>query len=171
MAKNKQAASVQNRPIYSRISYLYQAASYLSTTRQDGNQSSEESTQSTSCSDDQNSHSPMAMTKQAMSRRLLSDLRASSHKSQIRLAPSMKHTICKYCDTLLVEGDTSTSTVENQSKGGKKPWADVLVVKCNTCGGLKRFPVQAARQKRRPARETAAKQKAEETSDVTAKDG
>ncbi|RYP05947.1 hypothetical protein DL765_009671 [Monosporascus sp. GIB2] len=74
----------------------------------------------------------------------------------------MKHTICKYCDTLLVEGDTSTSFVENQSKGGKKPWADVLVVKCNTCGGLKRFPVQAPRQKRRPIREAESKKKAED---------
>ena len=171
MAKNKQAASVQNRPIYSRISYLYQAASYLSTTRQDGNQSPEESTENSSSRDGRNAQSPIAITKQAMSRRLLSDLRASSHKSQIRLTPSMKHTICKYCDTLLIEGDTSTSTVENQSKGGKKPWADVLVVKCDTCGGLKRFPVQAPRQKRRPARETAAKQKSEEASGATAQGG
>ncbi|RYP86163.1 hypothetical protein DL769_000775 [Monosporascus sp. CRB-8-3] len=80
----------------------------------------------------------------------------------------MKHTICKYCDTLLVEGHTSTSFVENQSKGGKKPWADVLVVKCNTCGGLKRFPVQAPRQKRRPIREAESKKKAEDDDDAAA---
>lgn len=64
----------------------------------------------------------------------------------------MKHSICKYCDSLLIEGETSSSVVENKSKGGQKPWADVLVVKCHTCEGVKRFPAQAPRQKRRPMR-------------------
>ena len=168
MAKNKPATSVQNRPIYSRISYLYQAASYLSSTRHQENQPTGQNEESSRSKGGENSESAIAATKQAMSRRLLADLRASSHKSLIRLSPGMKHTICKYCDTLLIEGDTSTSAVENQSKGGKKPWADVLVVKCNTCGGLKRFPVQAPRQKRRPVRQAESKKKAE---DVTAVPG
>jgi len=39
-----------------------------------------------------------------------------------------------------VPGTTCTHRVENKSKGGKKKWADVLVVECQ-CGMVKRFPV------------------------------
>ena len=80
---------------------------------------------------------------------LLSHVRAVSMKSQIRLLPTMKHTICKRCDILLVPGSTSTRRMENKSRGGKKRWADVLVVSCNLCGTSKRFPVGAKRQHRR----------------------
>jgi ribonuclease P protein subunit RPR2 len=142
MAKAKKPArTVENRPIYSRISYLYQAAAYLAAAGED----------------QQKPNSPLDAKncpQQAMSRRLVTDMRSTSLKTQIRLAPALKHTICKFCDTLLVGGDTCTSVVENQSKGAKKPWADVLVLTCQTCGGLKRFPLNAARQKRRPLRES-----------------
>ncbi|KAI5925777.1 Rpr2-domain-containing protein [Camillea tinctor] len=156
MAKTKPpGGSVPNRPLYSRISFLYQAATYLGTrddqhastpTTQDAKNQGTESEEKHDGFD--NSH-----VQQALSRRFLTDLRATSLKSQIRLSPAMKHTICKFCDSLLIEGETSSCTTENRSKGGRKPWADVLVVKCNTCGGVRRYPVQAARPKRRPARE------------------
>ena len=146
----KQPGSVPNKAIYSRLSYLYQAAAYLQSqglsqvTRQDqpsphaetGNQPQE----------------PRGDIHSITSRRLLSDLRAASLKTQIRLDPSVKRTVCKYCDTLLVEGASCRSFVENKSKGGRKPWADVLVMKCGTCGGEKRFPVSKERQRRRPFR-------------------
>ncbi|KAI4602177.1 hypothetical protein KJ359_009414 [Pestalotiopsis sp. 9143b] len=160
MAKPKQQGAVANRPLYSRISYLYQAAAYLSST------ASNETSKTPELAHDDGSTSqpelPASMAKplehkvkQSMSRHLLSDMRATSLKSQIRLSPAMKQTICKYCDTLLIDGETSTSVIENTSKGSKKPWADVLVMSCKTCGGLKRFPVNATRPKRRPAREQA----------------
>jgi ribonuclease P protein subunit RPR2 len=61
----------------------------------------------------------------------------------------MKHSICKNCDTMLTDGSTCSIEVENKSKGGKKPWADVLVRKCNTCGFTRRYPMAAKRQKRK----------------------
>ncbi|ETS78493.1 hypothetical protein PFICI_10555 [Pestalotiopsis fici W106-1] len=162
MAKPKQQGNVANRPLYSRISYLYQAAAYLSTTAT--NESSETS--------DLTPHVdvlPQAelaaasekrpleqQVKQSVARHLLTDMRSTSLKTQIRLSPAIKRTICKYCDTLLIDGQTCTSVIENTSKGSKKPWADVLVITCNICGGLKRFPVNAARQKRRPVRQEVA---------------
>ena len=82
----------------------------------------------------------------------ITDMRAITLKMQIRQSPALKRTICKYCDTLLVEGRTSVSSIENHSKGGRKPWADVLVIKCKTCGNSKRYPVDAARQKRKSLR-------------------
>lgn len=160
MAKPKQQGAVANRPLYSRISYLYQAAAYLSSTASNETSKTPESAHDDGLPTQAGLPASMAnpleqKAKQSMSRHLLSDMRATSLKSQIRLSPAMKQTICKYCDTLLIDGETSTSVIENTSKGSKKPWADVLVMTCKTCGGLKRFPVNATRPKRRPAREQA----------------
>ncbi|KAI1140857.1 Rpr2-domain-containing protein [Hypoxylon sp. FL0543] len=164
MGKSKGPGSVPNRPVYSRISYLYQAAAYLASqpelkesaivthAPEGAGQGASKECEQTTCTH----HS-----KHALSRRLITDLRSSSLKSQIRLSPTMKHTICKFCDSLLIDGETSSSIVENKSKGGKKPWADVLVVTCHACGGVKRFPVQAPRQMRRLIREKELKEKLE----------
>ncbi|OAA62503.1 RNAse P, Rpr2/Rpp21 subunit [Niveomyces insectorum RCEF 264] len=89
---------------------------------------------------------------QGMARRLLTQMRAVARKTNMRLRPDVKHRVCKYCDTLLVEGATCVSTVENPSRNGRKPWADVLVVACRTCGRARRYPVTAPRQPRRPHR-------------------
>lgn len=86
------------------------------------------------------------------SRHLISQLRSVSLKGQIRLSQAMKHSICKRCDSLLVPGSTSSTRVENKSRGGKKPWADVLIVTCHSCSAVKRFPVGGKRQRRRPLR-------------------
>lgn len=87
-----------------------------------------------------------------ISRRLLSHLRGVSLKGQIRLAPAMKHSICKACDALLVTGSTSTSRVENKSRNGRKPWADILVINCSACGTPKRFPLNTKRQSKKSDR-------------------
>lgn len=156
----KQSGSVPNRAIYSRLSYLYQAAAYL---QSQGLQSQGPPTAVEQAQPQNENHSeppneqgkrpgPQGDIHAITSRLLLSDLRAASLKTQIRLDPSIKRTVCKYCDTLLVEGASCRSSIENRSKGGRKPWADVLVMRCGTCGGEKRFPVSAARQKRRPFR-------------------
>ncbi|KAI0384432.1 Rpr2-domain-containing protein [Hypomontagnella monticulosa] len=162
MGKPKGPGSIPNRPIYSRISYLYQAAAYLANQPElkgpsPDTQISKATEEGNTSQHVQTSHSDDA--RYALSRRFITDLRSASLKSQIRLSPAMKQTICKFCDSLLIEGETSSSTVENPSKGGKKPWADVLVITCHTCGGMKRFPVQASRQKRRPIREKESKEK------------
>lgn len=162
MAKHKPAVRIQNKPIYSRMSYLYQAAAFLaqleSSSLEGANQGMGESgAQGQEQNKKQSSSSDKGKSKDSvngiMARRLLSDLRAVSLKTQIRIDPSIKRTVCKFCDSALVEGQSCTSVVENKSKNGKKPWADILVLKCGTCGHEKRFPVSAPRQKRRPFRE------------------
>lgn len=86
------------------------------------------------------------------SRHLLSHLRSVSLKSQIRLSPAMKRSICKRCDAILIAGRTSSSCMENKSRNRNKPWADVLVVTCNSCATAKRYPVGAKRQSRKGQR-------------------
>ncbi|ROW10289.1 hypothetical protein VMCG_01903 [Cytospora schulzeri] len=167
MAKKK-APAIQQRAMYSRMSFLYQAATCMAIIDA-GNSESAKSTQTTPpAAADSDAHmedghkddykvginhdgNPPPTT-QALSRKLLTDLRSVTLKTQIRMNSDIKRTICKYCDTLLVEGQTCTSTVENQSKGGRKPWADLLTIKCHTCSQTRRYPVNAPRQKRRPLR-------------------
>lgn len=85
---------------------------------------------------------------------LSAHLRAVAQKAQIRLSHEIKHAICKACGSPLIDGETCISTTENLSKGGRKPWANVLVVKCLACGACKRYPVGAKKQKRKSLRAT-----------------
>lgn len=97
-------------------------------------------------------HNGWASNDFALSRQLLANLRAVSLRSQIKLPPAVKHTMCKRCNVLLIPGSTFTSYIENKSSGGRKPWADVLVTTCTACGTSKRFPVGAKRQVRKESR-------------------
>lgn len=80
-------------------------------------------------------------------------LRSVAQKAQIRLSQDVKHAICKICCSPLIEGETCLRSTENLSKGGRKPWAEVLVLKCCACGACKRFPIGAKKQKRKSLRE------------------
>ena len=174
----KPSVGVPNKHLYSRMSYLYQAASYLSAPHIHKVPPSD--AQPSAGVAGEHSHEPVSVPRRPstkgefaasnsgpghdestsltslnmpLSRRLLSNLRAISRKGQIRLSPGIKRSICKRCETLLIPGSTSTHRVDNQSRGGKKPWADVLVVRCIACGTEKRFPVGAKRQLGRKLRE------------------
>ncbi|EQB56286.1 RNAse P Rpr2/Rpp21/SNM1 subunit domain-containing protein [Colletotrichum gloeosporioides Cg-14] len=150
MAKAK-SESLSNRPQYTRVSYLHQAACYLATVQP--TTSNSKPTAAKPHDDAQPPQDKHATTNETLARRFISDIRAVSLKAQIRPSSAVKQMMCKYCDALLVEGKTCVTTVENPSKGGKKPWADVMVTRCKSCGYAKRYPVNAPRQKRRPFRE------------------
>ena len=183
--KAKAQKGLAQKHVHSRISYLYQAATYLTNVAdqshartsftKDGVIKESKPSAELQCavaapkaaSDNALPILPIEHEKRmpkidpkaesvvkdsALSRQLVVHLRAISLKSQIRLSPAMKHTICKRCDSLLVPGSTSTSYLENNSRRGRKPWADILVTTCTACGAAKRFPVGAKRQGRRESR-------------------
>lgn len=159
MGKAK-ATGVQNRHIYTRASYLYQAGAYLASRVPDSHHaSSQPRPSSPEGRETEAGDATIAAVDrqhraiQNTSRQVISDMRAVSLKVLIRQTSAIKKTICKFCDTLLVEGKTCRSVVENFSRGGRKPWADVLAIECKTCGRVKRFPVSASKQKRRPLRD------------------
>jgi ribonuclease P protein subunit RPR2 len=171
MAKIKEpkgSLKVTNPAMHSRVSYLYQAAAYLEFRKHDSGVLVASSAESplkasssalTSSSEGESIDHPrnaLIPSSHALSRKLLTDLRAVSLKAQLRLSPAMKNCICKKCNIMLVEGSTSATVIENKSKDGKKPWADVLVRKCISCGLEKRFPVGMESQPRRPKRQAKA---------------
>ncbi len=152
--KAQKDAKVPNKHLHSRISYLYQAANYL-TRVSESTLAVQHAGDNTEVKNDQSVQQKATkpfVEASSLSRHLNSHLRAISLRSQIRLTPVFKNTICKRCDTVLIPESTSISRLENKSRGGKKPWADVLVVACKACGHVKRYPVGAKRQRSRTER-------------------
>lgn len=158
MAKAK--PSVPNRHIYSRASYMYQAAHYLATAPRTSSNEPSTSHEHSAANDvqQQQQQQQQMQTKAALnlSRQLISDMKSVTLKTLIRQSPAMKRSVCRFCSTVQIEGETCHSWVQNASKGGSKPWADVLVIRCSTCQNVKRYPVDCPRQKRRHLRGDAA---------------
>jgi len=180
MAKGKSTTGVPNRHLHARISYLQQAATYLTAqarTAKEAKLSSEQMTlqsivQRTRTHDDiaesdqRFDSAGLGIMAATMPRapsislpqsgglplHLASHLKQIALKSQIHLHTNVKHTICRTCCTVLVDGETCTKRMENLSLGGMKPHADVLVMECTVCSAAKRFPVSAERQKRKGQR-------------------
>lgn len=180
MAKDKTKTGVPNKHLHARISYLLQAATCLAAGQlgaspaasvgapgkaipQAGTTYHPASTSFLALLHESESKDPS----EAASRETLDfhtpsfgclPLHLSSHlvqvarKSTIRLHPSIKHSICKRCNTPLIEGQTCTKAMENSSKEGRKPCADMLVLECQSCGATKRWPIGAKRQERKTKR-------------------
>ena len=179
-AKSKKG--IAQKHLHSRISYLYQAATYLAQVadqprartsyandaiEKQSNPSGEiqyavatleAASDSTSSIETERRISKFGCDDDRISkdfvhsRQLVTHLRAVSLRGPIRLSPAVKHRMCKHCDILLITGSTSTSYIENKSRGGRKAWADVLVTTCTACGTSKRIPVGAKRPLRRHSR-------------------
>ncbi|MCJ1240063.1 hypothetical protein MMC14_008063 [Varicellaria rhodocarpa] len=87
-----------------------------------------------------------SLTRSVMACRLSSHLRTVAMKGQVHLSPTMKQSICKRCQSILIPGLTMSSHIENRSKNGQKPWADIQVKTCYSCGTTQRSPTRMRRQ-------------------------
>ncbi|KAK3652063.1 hypothetical protein LTR22_011852 [Elasticomyces elasticus] len=186
MGKEKTKTGIPNKHIHARISYLQQAATYLTVQRERLNDAGliadrtsivakNEAQQLLQSLDDEHpTTDPNEVTSIDKATKkneewkheavidlprsgglplyLASHLGQIARKTQTRLHPKIKHSICRTCNAVLVIGETCTKRVENDSRGDRKPHADVLVVQCTVCGAAKRFPVGAKRPKRKAAR-------------------
>lgn len=161
---DKGAAGGAYSHIRARMAYLHKAAVYLHS-RQKPEKST--TTQSTDINDDNDVEKdkelqkPRPKIQAIMSRQYITQMRSIAQKTQQRLSQETKRGFCKRCDLLLVSGETCTEEIQNESKGRRKPWADVLVVRCKACETVKRFPQNrkrsaklAVRKKERSTAET-----------------
>ncbi|EEQ30232.1 RNAse P Rpr2/Rpp21 subunit domain-containing protein [Microsporum canis CBS 113480] len=136
--------------LHARIAYLYKATNYLqsaTSTKRNEDDSQSQRTNDTSSISKQNASKesqPRPSDKKklfsSIARQYGAQLRSVSLKSQLRLNCDIKRSICKRCDSLLRLGLTCSETIENKSRGKKKPWADTQVIICGFCGTRKRFP-------------------------------
>jgi ribonuclease P protein subunit RPR2 len=140
-AKSKKAGNgPHQKHLRSRIAYLAQAARHLATATPSPPKYSAQGDLEAKAGTSQGSVKS-SQTAYTHSRHLLSHLRTVSQKAQIRLSPDLKHSFCRRCDSLLIGGVTSDETIANASRNKRKPWADVLVRTCQTCGATTRFPL------------------------------
>ncbi|OJJ43080.1 hypothetical protein ASPZODRAFT_19778 [Penicilliopsis zonata CBS 506.65] len=164
------------RHIRARLEYLHKAAAYLqgaavspnlpttesSSNEQEGNQTLQASP-STNLQPSQTNALNRKIAKSPLvhlSQQYISHMRGVSLKTQLRLPIPVKRSFCKRCGMILTSGVNSVQELRNESKNSKKPWANVLVIRCMTCGTEKRFPQTPNRGKklseRRKEKDTAA---------------
>ena len=147
----KGSSGVAQSHLRARMSFLYNAAVFLQSAAAE-NATAAESTSSPTLHTSAQASTTSPRTSlpgvSHISRQYAAQLRAVSHKTQLRLSQSDKRSLCKRCETLLVPGASCSEEIENKSRGGKKPWAAVRVVKCWTCGTAKRFPQSRKRSMR-----------------------
>lgn len=177
-SKDKGPKGVPNKHLHARVSFLHQAATYLNiqtrptsdgqataelrrrdelpgiyrigSNRQPGTEAKQANEASSGC---ENSVSTFTIpTTGGLPSHLTSQLRQVARKSQLRLHSSIKRNTCNVCSAVLTEGLTCKKYIENLSRGGNKPHADILVVECASCGSKKRFPAGANRQQRKGLR-------------------
>ena len=191
MAKDKSKDGMKNKHLHARISFLHRAATYLTghqnlslqafqTDRDDkeDKESIDEPAADTLVQATTNAsgsglskHKVISVQKSSsggLPLHLSSHLSQVARKAQIRLAPGVKHSICKRCGTIQIEGETCKKSTENLSKGREKRHADVLVQECKVCGAKKRWPVGAKKQRKKSERKMS---KADETDQLQANSG
>lgn len=138
MAKEKKSksTSLPQKHVHLRLAFLRQAASHLADRERDD-------IRRDLVMDEDQSQTPAVSTKtdNAQPRHIINQMKGVSRKAVVRLHRDTKRSICKRCDEVLIEGMTAVKRTENKSANRARPWADVHIIECKTCGALKRFPV------------------------------
>ncbi|KAL4956273.1 RNAse P Rpr2/Rpp21/SNM1 subunit domain-containing protein [Aspergillus filifer] len=139
-----------NRHVRARINYLHKAAEYLqaATTGAVAKTQDDEDEVMTDSHDLSAAATKRTKSSSRLSRMCVSQMRGVSQKSQLRLPIEQKRSFCKCCETFLVLGKNCTQEIRNPSRGGKKPWAEIRVIRCNVCGTEKRFPQTVKRSRK-----------------------
>jgi len=161
------AKRVVNKHLHARVAYLDRISKYMalqqqsappSQAKQDGSEDTAVPASASASPDgghersENSAQSDVPPVQQGLPYLFASHLRAVSLKSQISLSQDMKHSYCKVCNCPLITGQTAKTYMENRSKGGRKPQADVRVISCLKCHAEKRFPVGARRQTKKSER-------------------
>ena len=97
--KNSEPRLIQHREIYQRMNFLYQAATLMTTITTD--------TQPQTPSNSKNLAS--------LGRFYVNTMKTIGTKQVLRIDPSIKRTICKRCDTILLPGVTSRIRIKCKS--------------------------------------------------------
>lgn len=157
--KGKQSKSDVNKSLRSRVEFLDRASQYLHAhanldEKQDVQVNGPDSAKPQLESDSKSTKLQMRGSGRSLGagRYFAAQMRATSRKSQVRIAQDMKRSTCKRCDARLDTTNDYTEVLENPSRNGRKPWTAVRVITCNACGTPKRFPVGATRQMRKSER-------------------
>ncbi|KAI0823617.1 Rpr2-domain-containing protein [Trametes gibbosa] len=132
---------VANRDIIQRINFLYQASTYLNTISQTLTSTSADTNIQTTLQPSKGrskKKQKLRHPKDAaeLSRSYVGTMRTVGQKTMVRMDPSMKRTLCKTCDTVLLPGSTVTVRI----RPSLQPNGQSVVHTCLTCQTLRRIP-------------------------------
>ncbi|CAJ0847396.1 2608_t:CDS:2 [Entrophospora sp. SA101] len=108
---------IQHRELYQRMNFLYQAATLMTTTSTSNN--------SSIVSNDNNKLA-------SVGRFYINTMKTIGKKQVIRMDPSVKRTLCKKCETLLLPSITSHVRIKSCPEPG-------LQITCKYCNAKKKF--------------------------------
>lgn len=137
---DKGAAGGAHSHIRARMTYLHKAAIYLQSHPKAETNTATQNTANKTLDDNQSESKARSSLQATIPRQYITQMRSIAQKTQQRLSQETKRGFCKRCDLLLIPGETCTEEIQNESKGRRKPWADVLLVCCKACETVKRFP-------------------------------
>ncbi|KAL0956639.1 hypothetical protein HGRIS_002772 [Hohenbuehelia grisea] len=129
--------SVANRDILQRLNFLYQASAYLNSIPVQPQivHPSEQSTEGNTPDANARSRPRKRLSAADLSRSYIRSMKIVGQKSVVKLDPSVKRTICKQCNTVLVPGHNVSVRVK------KSPCHDhVMIYTCNHCQSIRRIP-------------------------------
>ncbi|KZV67191.1 Rpr2-domain-containing protein [Peniophora sp. CONT] len=139
-------SSVANRDMLQRLNFLYQASAFLQTA---AFSSAQLPTGSKQGDVSQAGTSALGSSKQAqdtrkrkrllntsdISRSYVHDMRQVAQKTTIRMDPSVKRSVCRRCDAILIPGVTSRTRI-----GPSGPHGHGLFTSCLSCKVIRRIP-------------------------------
>lgn len=160
---DKGAAGGAHSHIRARMAYLHKAAIYLQSHSKPDISTTTQNTDNKNLDDNQNESKARSSLQATIPRQYITQMRSIAQKTQQRLSQETKRGFCKRCDLLLIPGETCTEEIQNESKGRRKPWADVLVIRCKACETVKRFPQNQKRSTKLAVRRKEAKATTAET--------
>nr|CAG8678068.1 4417_t:CDS:2 [Entrophospora candida] len=108
---------IQHRELYQRMNFLYQAATLMTATSTSNN--------SSIVSNDNNKLA-------SVGRFYINTMKTIGKKQVIRMDPSVKRTLCKKCETLLLPSITSHVRIKSCPEPG-------LQITCKYCNAKKKF--------------------------------
>ncbi|KAI0775818.1 RNAse P Rpr2/Rpp21/SNM1 subunit domain-containing protein [Trametes elegans] len=127
--------NVANRDIVQRISFLYQASTYLISVSQSLPNPLENVKERHSRKRAKKDRLRHPRNTADLSRSYVGAMRSVGQKTMVRMDPSLKRTLCKGCDAVLIPGFTATVRVKPlRSHGGE------VVYTCHACDTFKRIP-------------------------------
>ncbi|KAG7443158.1 Rpr2-domain-containing protein [Guyanagaster necrorhizus] len=112
--------NVPNKDIIQRLNFLYQASVYLNGVTSQAPPRRKKQKRVTTCD---------------LSRNYVSSMKTVGQKTTVKMDPSVKRTICKGCDTILVPGSTVTIRVNKSPSHGH-----LMVYTCTHCRTSRRIP-------------------------------
>ncbi|KAF5383494.1 hypothetical protein D9757_006096 [Collybiopsis confluens] len=136
-------SSVSNRDVIQRLNFLYQASVYLNTVHCSTSQLPPSSSSSLSSAPDDPTTNQKKKGKEKkktvglgdLSRSYIGTMKSVGTKTTVQLDPSVKRTLCKRCNTVLIPGSTASVRTKKSPSHGH-----FMVYTCGVCKHSVRIP-------------------------------